>query len=339
MDTGGRRQVLACTVIFVALILGARPAESRDRAHDVGTVDQLLDLPARPFAIGHHGVGENRGEDPSKPIENTVASVRLALEEGVSVVEVDVQLTRDGHVAVFHDDFLADFTCINQLTLAELQQRQPQIPSLASVLDEVRRVNRSRPLRGLGIIELKAASPLCDPGDTEEPAIVSAVTRVVRRMGMSKQVMLMSFSPALLFLAAAEAPEIARDLGISGLQFLGPADIEALLGLPVRPIAKRLALGLQWGEAGLFLRLPGYRSIDEVLSTAAIVGARVVEADLLFLNAAGAAFVDALHDHGLKALGFTATNPTEWFFLESLGLDGIYTDDVPFGVQHQAPIP
>jgi hypothetical protein len=41
----------------------------------------------------------------------------------------------------------------------------------------------------------------------------------------------------------------------------------------------------------------------------------------------------------MKALGFTATNPTEWFFLESLGLDGIYTDDVPFGVQHQAPLP
>ena len=38
-------------------------------------------------------------------------------------------------------------------------------------------------------------------------------------------------------------------------------------------------------------------------------------------------------------LGFTATSPTEWFFLESLGLDGIYTDDVPFGVQHQSPLP
>jgi glycerophosphoryl diester phosphodiesterase len=337
MTTNGRRQLLACSAIVVLLIVGNRPAESSERSHP-GTIDQLLGLDVRPFAIGHHGVGENRGEDPSKPIENTVASVRLALEEGVSVVEVDVQLTRDGHVAVFHDDFLADFTCINQLTLAELQQREPQIPSLESVLDAVRRLNRARP-RGLGIIELKAASPLCDPSDTEEPAIVSAVTGVVRGMGMTDRVMLMSFSPALLFLAAAEAPEIARDLGISGLQFLGPTDIEALLGLPVRGIDKRLDLGLQWGEVGLILRLPGYRSVAEVFSTAAIVGARVVEADLFFLSSAGAPFVDALHDHGLKALGFTATNPTEWFFLESLGLDGIYTDDVPFGVQHQAPLP
>jgi glycerophosphoryl diester phosphodiesterase len=338
MNTYGRRQLLACSAILLLLILGVRPAESRGRFHS-GTIDQLLGLDVRPFAIGHHGVGENRGEDPSKPIENTLASVQLALEEGVSVVEVDVQLTRDGHVAVFHDDFLADFTCINQLTLAELHQREPQIPSLQNVLEEVRLFNRSRPLRGLGIIEMKAASPLCDPGDTEEQAIVSAVTRVVRRMGMTDQVMLMSFSPALLFLAAAEAPEIARDLGINGLQFLGGAEVEALLGLPVKPIDKRLDLGLQWGEAGLVFRLPGYRSVAEVLLTAEIVGARVVEADLLFLNAAGAPFVDALHVRGLKALGFTATNPTEWFFLESLGLDGIYTDDVPFGVQHQAPIP
>jgi glycerophosphoryl diester phosphodiesterase len=338
MRPSGRLQLLVCGAIVAFLFLGVRAAESRPRLRP-GTIDQLLDLDVRPFAIGHHGAGENRGEDPSKPIENTVASVRLVLEEGVSVVEVDVQLTRDGHVAVFHDDFLADFTCINRLTLAELQEREPQLPSLESVLEEVRRFNRSRPLRGLGIIELKAASPLCDPGDTEEPAIISAVTKVVRQMDMTNQVMLMSFSPALLFLAAAEAPEIVRDLGINGLQFLGKADIEALLGLPVKPIDKRLDLGLQWGEAGLVFRLPAYRSVAEVFSTAVIVGARVVEADLSFLSSAGAPFVEALHGLGLKALGFTATNPTEWFFLESLGLDGIYTDDVPFGVQHQAPIP
>ena len=337
MRTTGRRQVLACGAIFVVLLLGVRPAESRGRFHR-GTIDQLLGLDVRPFAIGHHGVGTNRGEDPRKPIENTLASVRLALIAGVSVVEVDVQLTRDGHVAVFHDDFLADFTCINRLTLAELHQREPEIPTLPGVLGEVRQFN-ARPLRGLGIVELKAASPLCDHDDTEEQAIVSAVTTVIRRMGMTDQVMLTSFSPALLFLASIEAPEIARDLAISGLQFLDASAIEALLGLPVTPIDKHTSVALRWAEIGPIFRLPGYQAVAEVFSTAGIIGARVVEADLSFLSSAGAPFVEALHDLGLKALGFTATSPAEWFFLESLGLDGIYTDDVPFGVQHQAPIP
>jgi hypothetical protein len=53
----------------------------------------------------------------------------------------------------------------------------------------------------------------------------------------------------------------------------------------------------------------------------------------------GAPFVEAVHAVGLRALGFTATTPAEWLFLQSLGLDGIYTNDVPFGITHEAPIP
>ena len=334
------RAIKGPAVLILALImLGVSPA----RAHlDQlgGTINQLLELDVRPFAIAHHGFGDNRGEDPTRPIENTVPSVRQAFRAGVSVVEVDVQRTRDNRVAVFHDDFLSDFTCINQLSLAELQGRLPFVPSLEDVLLEARKFNEpSGPLSGLVIVELKAAAPLCDPHDTEEEAIVAAVTRVVRHIEMTDQVILNSFSPALLYVAAQHAPEIARDLGIFGLQFLTAAEVEAALHLTVTPINKRLDLGLQWADIGPIYRLPGYRSADEVFATAAIIRARVVEADLFFLQSAGAPFVEALHRVGLKAFGFTATTPDEWFFLQSLGLDGVYTNDIPFGVAHQAPIP
>ena len=335
--------------ILPFLALGVRPAEPTDRdlhaerehRHLHGTVDQLLELDVAPFAIAHRGFGAYLGEDPSRPIENTVRAVRKGFIAGVSVVEVDVQLTKDGEIAVFHDDFLSDFTCLNSLTLSELQDRLPFVPSLHAVLNQARKFNQSSgPLRGLVILELKAAAPLCDPDDTQEHAIVSAVTRVIRRMGMTDQVMLTSFSPALLYLAAAEAPEITRILSISGLQFLTASEVEAVLGLPVKLIDKgELQLGLQWAEIGPIFRLPGYRCVAEVFSTAAITGVRVVEADLFFLNSAGSPFVEALHGWGLKALGFTATNLSEWLFLESLGLDGIYTNDVPLGVENQAPIP
>jgi hypothetical protein len=81
-----------------------------------------------------------------------------------------------------------------------------------------------------------------------------------------------------------------------------------------------------------------------VLSTAAVTRVRLVEADPLFLDSAGKPFVDTLHAHGLKALGFrtlgsTAPDSEIWFPLEPLGVDGIYVDDIPFGVQHEAPIP
>ncbi len=343
--------------ILPFLAVGVRPAEptdsdlhaEREHRHLRGTVDQLLELAKGPFAIGHRGFGDNLGEDPSRPIENTVPAVRKGFMAGVSVVEVDVQLTKDGEIAVFHDDFLSDFTCLNRLTLSELQARLPFVPSLQAVLNQARKFNQpSGPLSGLVIVELKAAAPLCDPDDTQEHAIVAAVTRVIRRMGMTDQVMLTSLSPALLYLADAEAPEITRILSISGLQLMTAAQIEALLGFPVTVIEKRLGLGLQWAEVGPIFRLPGYSSVAQVLSTAAITTrVRVVEADLFFFffllesagPQAGAQFVDTLHGSGLKALGFTATNPAEWFFLESLGLDGIYTSDIPFGVANQALIP
>ncbi|PWU24899.1 MAG: hypothetical protein C5B48_04045 [Candidatus Rokuibacteriota bacterium] len=339
MNSTKSRRIRISSVVLLLLALGARPAEPA-RKPLPATVDQLLSLPAPPFAIGHRGFGDNLGEDPSRPIENSVPAVRRGFAAGVSVVEVDVQLTKDGKVAVFHDDFLSDFTCINRLTLAELQARQPRVPSLQAVLDQSRRFNQSSgPLRGLVIVELKAAAPLCDPDDIQDRAIVSAVTSVIVRLGMTRQVMLTSFSPALLYLAAIEAPEMTRILAISGLQFLTAAEIEERLGLPVTLIDKRLALGLQWADVGSIFRLPGYQSVADVVSTATIASVHVVEADIFFLSSAGAPFVETLHELGLKAFGFTADDPAEWVFLESLGLDGIYANDIPFAVAHQAPIP
>jgi glycerophosphoryl diester phosphodiesterase len=335
-----RSKVLALFVLVV-ITVGIRPAYGHERHPPArATVEDLLALQVRPFAIAHRGFGDNLGEDPSRPIENTVAAVRRGFLAGASVVEVDVQLTRDGKVAVFHDDFLPDFTCLNQLSLRELQERLPFVPTLEAVLEQARRLNQpAGPLRGLVIIELKAAAPLCDPHDRQDRAIVAAVSRVVHRAGMAPQVMFTSFSPALLSLAGDHAPQIVRILSLSGLQFLSAAEVEAFFGYPVTPINKKLDLGLQWAEIGPLFRLPGYGSVDEALAIALTVQARVVEADLFFLQSAGAPFVSAVQGFGLKALGFTATNPAEWAFLESLGLDGIYANDVPYGVAHQASIP
>jgi glycerophosphoryl diester phosphodiesterase len=330
-------RILVVTVLTV-LALGATRADAK-RPTPPATIEMLLDLQVRPFAIAHHGFGDNNGEDPTRPIENTVPAVREGYLAGASVVEVDVQLTRDGEVAVYHDDFLADLTCLNALTMVQLQARVPYIPSLEAILNQARKFNSTEPLSGLLLVELKPLSPLCDPNDTQERAIVSAVVGAVRRMGMTSQVMFTSFSPALILLASEEAPEIARDLSVSGLQFLTAEEVEAALDLPVTPINKKLSVGLQWAEIGHVFRLPHYDSVNQLLATAATTRVRVVEGDLLMWQLAGAPLANAAHAFGLKVLGFTATKPAEWFFLQSLGLDGIYADDVPFGVAHEAPIP
>jgi glycerophosphoryl diester phosphodiesterase len=334
-----RRLVVHATAAILLLLMppaGAWAAPPQPLAADV---ELLLALDVRPFAIAHRGFGENLGGDVARPIENTVAAVERGFEAGASVVEIDVQLTRDGRVAAFHDDFLADGTCLNSLTLAELQARLPHVPTLEDVLAVARRYNRPHPLRGLVIIELKAAAPRCDPRDTQEARIVAAVTAVTRHARMTQQVLLTSFSPALLYLAHRQAPEIQRIISVSGLQFLSAEDIEKALGKPVRLIDKRLDVGLQWAEVGVELRLPGYRSFEDLLRTAALVDVRAVEADLFVLHSAGGPLVSVLQSTGLKVFGFTANTLSDWQFLAALGLDGIYTNDVPLGVANEATIP
>lgn len=335
--TAWRSLRVALAVVLVFAVPGPALAErSRTRA---ATVDLLLDLQVRPFAIAHRGFGETL-PGHRRPIENTVAAVRKGFKAGASVVEVDVQLTRDGRAAAFHHDVLPDATCLNALTLAELQARLPHVPTLEAVLEEAARFNQaSGPLRGIVIVELKAAAPLCDPDDTQERAIVAAATRAIRETRMVGQVMLTSFSPALLYLAWRHAPEITRILAVSGLQFLDERAIEERLQTEVTLIDKRLDLGLQWAELGSGFRLPGYESVEQLVETARRTGVRVIEADRLLLDPAGRTLVPTLQALGLKVFGFTANSREDWRVLESLGVDGIYTNDVRQGVKMQAPIP
>ena len=310
------------------------------------TAEDFLQLGVRPIAIGHHGVGPNRGENPALPIENTVESVRQAYSLGARVVEVDVQLTQDGQLAVFHDDFLSDFTCIHDLTLDQLQQRLPFVPELHQVLDVARHFNKKAAdeLGGIFIVELKALSPHCDPADEFEQAVVSAAVAEVRQAKMANQVIFDSFSPALLYLASQTAPEIPRELDLDGLQLLSPAQIHAITGLPVTIINKKNSLGLAWAEIGPVFRLPGYASAQQFLATGMATSVRVVGGEMDFLGPAeqqqpgsGAAFVAGAHSLGLRVFADPAGSEVDWNFFSSLGVDAIYSV-IPLGVQLQPAI-
>jgi glycerophosphoryl diester phosphodiesterase len=86
----------------------------------------------------------HRGAAAYEP-ENTLRSIRTALAMGAAAVEVDVQLTRDGELAVIHDGTVDRTTNgkgpVRDFTLAELKGldagRGEAIPSLAEVAAEV----------------------------------------------------------------------------------------------------------------------------------------------------------------------------------------------------------
>lgn len=98
-----------------------------------------------PLVIAH------RGASGSAP-ENTLAAFRRAAELGADMIELDVQLTRDGEVVVIHDATLERTTNgsgpVRERTLAELRRldaggwfatgfRGERVPTLREVLAAV----------------------------------------------------------------------------------------------------------------------------------------------------------------------------------------------------------
>ena len=329
-------------------IAAAEPKSGVNDDHQTTTAEDFLQVPVRPVAIGHHGVGPNLGGDPTIPIENTVESVRQAYSLGARVVEVDVQLTQDGKLAVFHDDYLSDFTCIDSLTIDQLQARLPYVPELHQVLAVARQFNNKAgaALGGILIVELKALSPHCDPSDDLEQTIVSAAVAEIHQAKMDDQVMFDSFSPALLLLASQTAPGIPRELDISGLQLLTPAQIEGITGLPVTIMTnKKNSLGLTWAEIGPVFRLPGYSSPSQFLQTGLATSVRVVGGEMNFFGPAeqqqpgsGSAFVAGAHSFGFRVFADPAQTAADWNFFAALGVDAIYSN-IPLGVELQPVIP
>ncbi len=332
----------------LACVVAVGASSQTGTSHPTTTANNFLEVPVRPVAIGHHGVGPNLGSDPTIPIENTVDSVRLAYSLGARVVEVDVQLTADGKLAVFHNDFLTDFTCVDSLTIDQLQQRMPFVPELHQVLEVARQVNRQsgNALGGILVVELKALSPHCDPDDNLEQTIVSTAVAEIHQAKIEDQVMFDSFSPALLLLASQAAPAIPRELDISGLQLLTPSQVEKITGFPVTIMTnKKNSLGLQWAEIGPVFRLPGYSSPLQFLETGLATQVRVVGGEIDFFGPAeqqqpgsGSAFVAGAHSFGFRVFADPAQTAADWNFFAGLGVDAIYSN-IPLGVQLEPAIP
>lgn len=100
--------------------------------------------------IGHRGAA---GLAP----ENTLASIKKALEYRVDMLEVDIRATKDNYLVLHHNEALVDAAGnnlhIRDYTLAELKTHKPD---LALLDDAIATVDRTVPL----IIEIKPGEPV-----------------------------------------------------------------------------------------------------------------------------------------------------------------------------------
>ena len=170
----------------------------------------MLELDAartgKVLVIGHRGA---LGHAP----ENTFASFKKGLELGSDVLELDVQLSRDGHLMVIHDGDVSRTTDgkghVRDLTLEQIKALDAgswfddafageQVPTLHEVLAWAK--NRI-PLA----VEIKG-----DP--TPDSAMAPRIVAALRQHDMIDEVMLISFHHDMLVLARELEPRLTTGI-------------------------------------------------------------------------------------------------------------------------------
>jgi len=279
---------------------------------------------------GHRGA---RGLRP----ENTLAGFAHALKIGVSTLELDCGVTKDGVVVVSHDRVLnpehtRDATgaflakpgpVVREVTYEELRQydvgrikpgseyakRFPEqkpvdgerIPRLADVFELVRK-------RGEDAVRFNIETKIDPtvPGDTAPPEeFAAAVVAAIREAGMESRSAIQSFDWRTLVAVRRLAPEIT----IVALTDQQPDEDTMEVGKP-----------------GAAPWLGGYDVDDHggsVPRTVKALGASVWSPHALDLTPA---LVAEAHELGLKVIPWTVNEPADMERAIALGIDGLITD-------------
>jgi glycerophosphoryl diester phosphodiesterase len=314
------------------------------------TQDLLTTL--TPYALGHRGYGEFSPQYA----ENTLPAFHHAFMDGIRVVELDLQMTADGQVVVYHNDALPDGRCISSITYGDLLVVEPNVPMFRSVLNSDRHFGFDCALSGLVFAEIKAPIPFCSDDTTSamaaatEGPLVAAVVRDIRQARMEDQVIINSGSPSILRQALVQAPEIRRALSLNVLQLLDPATISDRTGYrPVHRIPKD-DCGLDWYDVSTVARLPTFypsesshpNPIARFIGTAVVCnGAKWASVDkLVFFSNTPAApsIIDGMHQAGLDVIAWTVDTAPEFDQLAAWGVDGITTNNIEMGLEHQADL-
>jgi glycerophosphoryl diester phosphodiesterase len=233
----------------------------------------------------------HRGSSRKAP-ENTLASLRLGVEEGASGVEFDVHRTLDGELVLLHDDDLArttdsravlpagaDFS-VAKRTLAEIRKldagswKSPEysgerVPTLREALELLRG-------RATAVVEIK-------PDD-----IGRDVARAIRAAGVETEVFVQSFSARAIREFREELPLVATGF---------------LTGERISADARERARGH--------------------LCAAREAGANAIVCDF---RLAGPEYLAELHRHAVSVWVYTVNDPAVMDALVRLGVDGIITD-------------
>src|SRR6185312_6972666 len=266
----------------------------------------LLAVAACSLGAAHRvEVEGHRGARARRP-ENTIPAFEYAISQGVDVLELDMNVTKDGVLVVSHDPVLHPPVCsgpvaqanIHDLTLAQVREwdcGKIQNPAFATqqaipgtkmpTLDEV--FNLAPKGNFQFNIETKISekkAELAPPPDE----FVRLVLAAVKGHHLESRVTLQSFDFRTLHEMKKLAPEIRR-------------------------------VALYSGPAKDFVQIAQEAEADIVSPEFHLVTQEQVE---------------AAHTAGLRVIPWTPDNPEDWDRLIAAGVDGIITDDPAALIEH-----
>jgi glycerophosphoryl diester phosphodiesterase len=250
---------------------------------------QLRRLHGRPLCIGHKGVA---ALEP----ENTLRSLRRAVDLGVDLVEFDVLGLADGTLVLAHSDDLHEVShgaargSVRTRSLDDLRTIAPELPTLDEALEFL---SGCRPEVGLHV-------------DLKWHGLEADVVAALRTHGVLARTLVSSPLAHSLRRVAALEPGVAVGLtypfdrrGVSRRPLLAPVVLGALAGLR-RTLPRRIGALLARAQASV-----------------AVLHHRVVSR----------AAVERAHGAGAAVVAWTADDPRLIRRLNEAGVDAIVTND------------
>ncbi|GAB4577661.1 MAG: glycerophosphodiester phosphodiesterase [Anaerolineales bacterium] len=244
-----------------------------------------------PLVIAH---ADTAGTSPWPG--DTMLFLENAAALGVDVLEMNVNMTRDGQIVLNHDIMIDDTTdgtgTISELTLAEVQ-------AFDAAYDWTQDDGATYPYRGQGIViptleevfQTFPNYPMIVEIKQEAPSMAQPLCDLIRKYGMETKVIVPSFSDVAMSEFRAACPEVATAASAGEVRQFVYLSF-ALLSNPVRP--PYVAMQVPIESAGIRVITPG--------------------------------FVANAHRRGLQIHAWTINDPEEMQMLIEMGVDGIMTD-------------
>ncbi len=277
------KKILMYFLLFMVLLIGFLAL----MAEPIETPDVLKDI---TFANIAH-----RGGEALAP-ENTLVALERGLIEGADILEIDVHLTKDGEVVLFHDEYVDRVTDgkgrIEDLTLAEVKE-------LDAGYFFTRDGGQTYPYRGQGVeiallTEVFAAFPEAKFSiemKTYSQEMVEALVDIIKEYQMEDRVLVASFDDKTIKSFRKLMPEVPTSM----------AEREVLIFY----IVQLLHLEFLYTPPAEAAQVPEYSGSIHVVTPR---------------------FLEAAHNRGMKVSVWTVNEEEDMHRLKDLGVDGLITD-------------